>query len=302
MLRAVGALILLGCVLFGAAAAPAGAETPLCALAPQFNAALFAADAALGAAVVDVRSGRIWAGGQSGPYPVHSVVKVPIAVGYLSHKAGKGETLTEEEEEQLRGMVALSKNRDVDAFLQQFGGFPALQSLYEAWGLPDLAKLVHPYAWGRGRATPAQLARLFNAVATDERISEAVRQQLYESLRQADPTQVWGATIPPSAPAGWESLIKTGNYTIVLEWEEEEFEEEEEEPPLEIRMNSAALWLDGAGSPRYVIVVMQVSGHYWWLNERIQNRVGALLAEAVLQREFGQPPLLSPTCLKQVLS
>ena len=148
----------------------------------------------------------------------------------------------------------------------------------------------------------------------------------------------WGAMIPEGALSGWESLIKTGNYTIpaaenddsgsqsgsVLADADEAVEATEEEakeaadpelaenpeadlvrPRPVVRMNSAAIWLGPpwqGGQPRYVVTIMQESSLSWAGSRDLQNRIGEVLAHGIARRELGEWSQPSSHCLKRALS
>ena len=194
--------------------AQASAEAPLCALSPDFERQLLSTDAIVGAAVYDLRSGVIWSGGHSGPFAMHSVIKLPIAWAVLSDAYDHDRELTKLQRDALFYMVAWSQNPDVHTLLGMIGGLPGLTKYYERWGVPELVELTHHSRWGASQAAPVDLARLFAALAMSDAVPNQARSDGFSLLREVLDQQTWGATIPEHGLPGWESLIKTGNFTI----------------------------------------------------------------------------------------
>ena len=330
-----------------AMASPSSADAPLCALSSDFERQILSDDDAIvGAAVYDLRTGTIWSGGHSGPYALHSVIKPPIAWAVLSDAYDNERELTKPQRDALFYMVAWSQNPDVTTLLSMIGGLSGLTPYYERWGVPELIELTHRSRWGASRADPTQLARLFAALAMSDSIPDRARADGFELLRAVVDNHRWGAMVPERALPGWESLIKTGNFTLPeerdadpiakidprdyeserelladlrraeeqAETEEPKSETPEGETPLQsqasehrplVRMNSAAIWLAAAwqgGQPRYVVTIMQESFLSWSRSRQLQNRIGEILALAIVQRESGLSPSLSHACIKRALS
>ena len=220
------------------------------------------------------------------------------------------------------------------------GGLSGLTEYYERWGVPELVELTHRSRWGLSQAEPAQLARLYAALAMSDAVAPMVRAEGFELLRAVVDFHRWGATIPEGALSGWESLIKTGNYTIpapddddsssqfggvladaneavnanateeeALEAVDPELAEDAEtdsvKPRPVVRMNSAAIWLGPpwqGGQPRYVVTIMQESFLSWSGSRELQNRIGEVLAHGIARREAGESVLPSSHCIKRALS
>ena len=340
-MRRLTVLTLLPLVIWFAIARPAAADAPLCALSTDFQREVLNVDAVLGAAVYDLKTGTIWSGGHSGPYALHSVVKPPIAWAVLSDAYDEGRELTELQRDALFYMVAWSQNPDVLTLLSMIGGLPGLTEFYERWGVPELVELTHRSRWGASLAEPVHLARLFAALAMSESVPDDVRADGFDLLREVVDNHRWGATIPDRMLPGWESLIKTGNFTIPesedddpiakinprnyqdaallirdLQQAEAETEAEEEEgdTPLKsqagemralVRMNSAAIWLGPpwlGSEPRYVVTIMQESFIGWSGSRKLQNQIGEMLAHAIVERESGRWSRPTNHCLKRALS
>ncbi len=259
------------------------AEAPLCTLSSDFERQVLSNEAIVGAAVYDLQTGVIWSGGHSGPYALHSVIKPPIAWAVMSDAYDNERELTKVQRDALFYMVAWSQNPDVTTLLRMIGGLSGLTQYYERWGVPELVALTHRSRWGASLAEPVHLARLFAALAMSDAVPIGVRSDGFNLLRAVVDSHKWGATIPEAGLPGWESLIKTGNYTIPEEedadpiakinprdYEDErelladlrqaeaeaeaqaETDEAEGETPLKsqasdqrvlVRMNSAAIWL-----------------------------------------------------------
>lgn len=321
-------------------AQPASADAPLCALSSDFEREVLNVEAVVGAAVYDLQTGTIWSGGHSGPYALHSVIKPPIAWAVLSDAYDQGRELTKMQRDALFYMVAWSQNPDVLTLLSMIGGLSGLTEYYERWGVPELVELTHRSRWGASLAEPVHLARLFAALAMSETVPDDARADGFELLREVVDNHRWGATIPQSKLPGWESLIKTGNFTmpesededpiakinprnygdsalLILDLKEAEAEaaaEEEGDTPLLskaskvralVRMNSAAIWLapPSLGSePRYVVTIMQESFIGWVGSRKLQNQIGEILAHAIAQREAGQWSQPASHCIKRALS
>ena len=327
------------------ATSDAAADAPLCTLSSDFQREVLSNEAIVGAAVYDLQSGVIWSGGHSGPYALHSVIKPPIAWAVLSDAYDNERELTKLQRDALFYMVAWSQNPDVTRLLGMIGGLSGLTEFYERWGVPELVALTHRSRWGASQANPALLARLFAALAMSDSIPERVRADGFELLRAVVDSHRWGAMVPERELPGWESLIKTGNYTVPEEDDADpiakidprdddderelladlraaeaavaataDAEEPEAETPLVsqagedrvlVRMNSAAIWLAApwqGGQPRYVVTIMQESFLTWSGSRQFQNQLGAILANAIAQRESGlwsQPP---SHCIKRALS
>ena len=313
-MRVILSLVLIPLLCWGGLASHASANAPLCALAPDIDGPLFDANAAVGAAVYDLTSGTLWRGGQVGPYALHSVIKPPLAWAVLTDALEREEELTATEREALQQMVWWSSNNNVDEMIARIGGQRGLNSYYQRWGVTDLSALSHPYRWGFSRAEPAHLARLYAALAISDAVDRQVRTEGIALLRAVDHSQRWGATVLPASLSGWESLVKTGNFTLP---EPPDVEQSDERAPVDeagnstedqrsiVRMNSAAIWLaapEQGSLPRYVITIMQESELTWPASRQLQNELGALIAEAIGLRESGQSPQLADHCLKQALS
>ena len=192
----------------------ASADAPLCALSPDFERQVLRSDAVIGAAVYDLQTGTMWSGGHAGPYALHSVIKPPIAWAVLSDAYDNGRELTKLQRDALFYMVAWSQNPDVNTLLKMVGGLSGFKQYYERWGVPELIELTHRSRWGMSLAEPVHLARLFAALATSDSIPDDARSDGFALLRAVVDQHRWGAEIPPQALPGWESLIKTGNFTI----------------------------------------------------------------------------------------
>ena len=312
----------------------------MCALSSEFERELLSSEATVGAAVYDLRTGTIWSGGHSGPFALHSVIKPPIAWAVLSDADERGRELTTLQRQALFYMVAWSQNPEATRLLSMIGGLSGLTDYYERWGVPELVELTHRSRWGLSQAEPTQLARLYAALAMSDAVAPLVRAEGFELLRAVVDFHRWGAMIPEGSLAGWESLIKTGNYTIpavedddpspqfsgVLADADEAVEVAEEETgameaadpePVEdteadlvkprpvVRMNSAAIWLGPpwqGGQPRYVVTIMQESFLSWAGSRDLQNRIGEVLAQGIARRELGQWSQPSSHCLKRALS
>ena len=305
----------------------------MCALSSEFERELLSSEATVGAAVYDLRTGTIWSGGHSGPFALHSVIKPPIAWAVLSDADERGRELTTRQRQALLQMVAWSQNPETTRLLSMIGGLSGLTEYYERWGVPELVELTHRSRWGLSQAEPAQLARLYAALAMSDAVAPMVRAEGFALLRAVVDFHRWGATIPEGALSGWESLIKTGNYTIpaaedddsssqfggvladadeaVDATEEEALEEAEdaESDPIKprpvVRMNSAAIWLGPpwqGGQPRYVVTIMQESVLSWADSRELQNRIGKVLAHGIARREAGEWVLLADHCIKRALS
>ena len=340
-MRRLTVLTLLPLVIWFAIARPAAADAPLCALSTDFQREVLNVDAVLGAAVYDLKTGTIWSGGHSGPYALHSVVKPPIAWAVLSDAYDEGRELTELQRDALFYMVAWSQNPDVLTLLSMIGGLPGLTEFYERWGVPELVELTHRSRWGASLAEPVHLARLFAALAMSESVPDDVRADGFDLLREVVDNHRWGATIPERMLPGWESLIKTGNFTIPesedddpiakinprnyqdaallirdLQQAEAETEAEDEEGDTSlksqagemralVRMNSAAIWLGPpwlGSEPRYVVTIMQESFIGWSGSRKLQNQIGEMLAHAIVEREAGRWSRPTNHCLKRALS
>ncbi len=321
-------LVFVPFVLWAAMTDHTAAEAPLCTLSADFERQIFSAEAIIGAAVYDLQTGTIWTGGHPGPYAMHSVIKPPIAWAVLSDANDDGRQLNKQQLDALFYMVARSRNADVNMLLRMIGGLPGLSRYYEHWGVSELIELMHHSRWGAGRAEPAQLARLYAALAMSDSIPDDVRSQGLDLLRAVIDEQRWGAAIPERALPGWESLIKTGNYTIpesnetdmvvandssgdeeetkasVPEADEALPEAEAKKRQTLVRMNSAAIWLAPTWrgiQPRYVVAIMQESFLHWGSSRQLQDQIGAVLANAIVQRESGAWSQPAAHCIKQAL-
>ena len=331
-------LVSLSVLIWLGIASHTSAEAPLCALSSEFEREVLSGETTIGAAVYDLRTGTIWSGGHSGPFALHSVIKPPIAWAVLSDADERGRELTTRQRQALFHMVAWSQNPEATRLLSMIGGLPGLTEYYKRWGVPDLVELTHRSRWGLSQAEPAQLARLYAALAMSDAVAPMVRAEGFELLRAVVDFHRWGAMIPEGELSGWESLIKTGNYTIpaaedddsssqfggvladadeVVDAAEEETMEAADPEPVEdaeadlvrprpvVRMNSAAIWLGPpwqGGQPRYVVTIMQESVLSWARSRELQNRIGEVLAQGIARRELGQWSQPSSHCLKRALS
>lgn len=324
----------------------AAADAPLCAFSTQFEHRLLSSQAILGAAVYDLQSGVIWTGGHPGPYALHSVVKPPIAWALLTDANERDRELTDLQRKAMFYMVAWSQNPDVNTLLSLIGGLQGMNEYYERWGVPELVPLQHHKRWGSGLAQPDHLARLYAALAKSEEVPDSVRSEGFDLLREVVENHIWGASIPAGNLHGWESLIKTGNFTIpghldqdpaprsqpilpppkadnsdpTASATEAESADNRHNAPTNtvlqqqgtakktratVRMNSAAIWLEpisSGGRPRYIVAIMQESFLSWSHSRKLQNEIGRILADAIIQREQGEWSRPSDHCLKRALS
>ena len=139
------------------------------------------------------------------------------------------------------------------------------------------------FSWGRGRGRPADVAATFAVLATAADISPAVREDGFELLRNVIDAQRWGAADPPAALHGWSALVKTGQFV---------------QPREGLRFNSAAIWLDAAGHPRYIVAIMAAEQRDWGVTIQRQDLIGAAIGAAIAAREMGgasPPAVCSPT-------
>ncbi len=132
-------------------------------------------------------------------------------------------------------------------------------------------------------------------------------------------------TIPPSQDQDAEAADSSDSLDAAGSNDAPDEAQEPDEPPEEredeagatlapgepsaarplVRMNSAAIWLSPpwqGSQPRYVITLMQESFRTWPGSLEFQNRIGRLLAEAVVQREASVWALPSSSCLKRALA
>ena len=220
-----------------------------------------------GAAIIDLRSGRRWLGGSAAPRPIRSVVKAPLALAAITQAERDGTLEDPELAEQTRQAVAHGGNDAATALYDQIGGSAGLADLYLTLGLPRLADQLHPWAWGLAQANPADLADLAAAFAASPNISETARQRILALMLETDPRLHWGAI---SAPENWQLAVRTGLF----------YEED-----AGLHLNSAALWLDPAGAPRYAIAIITHDDHLGrpasW---NCQYNVGRAISEALAQR------------------
>ena len=295
-----------------------GSALPLCHLTSGFGGVVGAStmeEVAVGASVVDLRSGERWSGGIDDPFAMHSVIKPAIAAAVLQESYEQGRALSGIEGAALRQMVAQSANGVVWMLLGLIGEMEGLGGFYRRWGVPELVELLKD-RWGSSRATPSHLASLYAAIASGEGVPLAARGQLFSLLDQVGEAQIWGARIPEEALPGWESLIKTGNYSLGATLTDGSVRDDRTtvDTPLGgdvfrgrvlLRMNSAAIWLSEpwrGGEARYVVAIMLEGYGSWHEAERLHEEVGELLAEALVRREGGEQGVASGACLRWLLS
>ena len=315
----------------------ASADAPLCLLAPDFEPQSIQRGTMLGAAVFELDTQTLWAGGVGGPYSMHSMVKPPIAWALMTDAYERDRELTRLQRDAVFYMIAWSQNADVSRLLGMIGGLAGLNDYYERWGVPKLAALQHGERWGSGRAEPVDLARLYAALAVSPETPEPVRADGFDLLRAVVDEHIWGASIPERRLVGWESLIKTGNFTLpelgdqdanagidprdpdagpilrerdVAVEAAEASDADSPEPEMAddeevvVRMNSAAIWLEApwlGGRPRYVVAIMLESSSTWPRSRAVQNEVGTTIGNAIADRLLGiaEPP--TAHCLKRAL-
>ena len=277
------------------------ASTPLCVLSDEFNQEVFASDARIGAVVLDLESDSVWLGGDRGTFPIHSLIKPPLAWAVMSRAEYEQRALTEREQRDLLQMVAYSENEDVGRYLRAVGG--GLSGYYELWGVPELTPNTDPMDWGRSRVSALDIARLYAALATSDEVSADVRQQGFDLLRQVVPEQRWGALVSALSDdrlSDWESLVKMGAFLLPDPDDPETFNQ-----PARTRMHSVAIWLtppEQGSQPRYVAAVLIETPQIWNDSVLLQNRIGALIANAIADRVLGETRQISPACLRQALS
>ena len=244
-------------------------ERPLCELSNHAAALVYRTPARIGVAVADLVDGRLWVGGDTEPFALHSVAKVPIAWLTLTVAESRGETLSPEMADQLRQMIAWSRNDAVPVLLAYAGGLPALRDLYAQLGLDGMVAHFDDYRWGRGAGAAADVAAAYAQLAISDAIPATVREQGFALLDGVVPEQRWGATSPPPALRGWSALVKTGQFEI---------------PEEGLRINSAAIWLDQWRHPRYAVAIMSAEHRYWGVGIERSNQIGAAVATAIHAR------------------
>ena len=246
------------------------AERPLCDLSNEAQALVNRTGARIGVAVADLAAGELWTGGDRGTFALHSVAKAPIAWMTLAAAEARGEPLTARLADQMRQMISWSSNTAVPLLLEYAGGLEALREFYDSLHLESLVANFNDYSWGRGRGTPSDVAAAYGQLAASGRFSTAVRERGLALLEGVAAEQRWGATTAPLR--GWRALVKTGQFAIEDEG---------------LRLNSAAIWLDEWGRPRYVVVIMAANQRHWGLTMERQTRIGDAIAAGVGARERG---------------
>lgn len=246
------------------------AERPLCDLSNEAQALVNRTGARIGVAVADLAAGELWTGGDRGTFALHSVAKAPIAWMTLAAAEARGEPLTARLADQMRQMISWSSNTAVPLLLEYAGGLEALREFYDSLHLESLVANFNDYSWGRGRGTPSDVAAAYGQLAASGRFSTAVRERGLALLEGVAAEQRWGATTAPLR--GWRALVKTGQFAIENEG---------------LRLNSAAIWLDEWGRPRYVVVIMAANQRHWGLTMERQTRIGDAIAAGVGVRERG---------------
>ena len=225
----------------------------------------------IGVAAIDLVDGQLWVGGDAGTFALHSVAKAPIAWLTLDAAERRGEALSATLEFKLQQMIAWSDNEAVPLMLEYIGGLPALDEFYRAHALDGMVEHFDEFSWGRGRGRPADVATTFAVLATADEISASVRENGFELLRHVIDAQRWGADDPPAALHGWSALVKTGQFVQRREG---------------LRLNSAAIWLDAVGHPRYVVAIMAAEQTEWGISLQRQDLIGAAIGAAIAAREM----------------
>ena len=263
----------------GGASAAWSAARPLRRLSVAADDALTTActDTEAGAAIIDLRSGRRWLGGSAALRPIRSVVKAPLALAAIIQAERDGTLDDPELAEQTQEAVAHGDNDAATALYDRIDGSAGLADLYLSLDLPRLADQLHPWAWGLAQANPADLADLAAAFAASPNISELARQRILDLMLETDQRLRWGAG---AVPEGWQLAVRTGLFY------EEDFYEED----AGLHLNSAALWLDPAGAPRYAIAIITHDDR----RERTaswncQYHVGRAISRALSQRSAIAP-------------
>ena len=258
----------------GGTSAAWSAARPLRRLSVAADDALTTActDTEAGAAIIDLRSGRRWLGGSTAPRPIRSVVKAPLALAAIIQAERDGTLDDPELAEQTQEAVAHGDNDAATALYDRIDGSAGLADLYLSLDLPRLADQLHPWAWGLAQANPADLADLAAAFAASPNISELARQRILDLMLETDQRLRWGAG---AVPEGWQLAVRTGLF----------YEED-----AGLHLNSAALWLDPAGAPRYAIAIITHDDR----RERTaswncQYHVGRAISRALSQRSAIAP-------------
>lgn len=246
------------------------AERPLCDLSNQAQALVNRTGGRIGVAVADLPMGELWIGGDRGAFALHSVAKAPIAWMTMAAAEARGETLTALLADQMRQMISWSSNTAVPLLLDYVGGLDTLRDFYDSLHLESLVANFNDHSWGRGRGTPSDVASAYGQLAASEHFSTAVRERGLALLEGVAAAQRWGGTTAPLR--GWRTLVKTGQFSIKSEG---------------LRLNSAAIWLDEWGRPRYVVVIMAANQRHYGLTMQRQTAIGAAIAAGVGVRERG---------------
>lgn len=235
-------------------------QRPLADLSVEAVTYLAGREGSISVAVLDLGSGDAYSFEAGQRHVVASIFKLPLLLAVLERVEVSGVELTRVREEQTLAMIAWSANLSTDALIDWLGGFEQVQAYLDGLGV-GAPWIVVDESWGQTSSGALDIAALFAELGAGPRISEAMRERVFDLLALVVPEQRWGVSSGFDAPDGeGDVALKNGWYPGDEGW----------------RVNSAGIVRDGEGVPRYVIVVMT--------GEQPEFEYGVETVEAVSRR------------------
>jgi hypothetical protein len=146
---------------------------------------------------------RAWGWRRQRTFPMASLVKPMLLVGYLSRRDVRRRPLRDPERALLRPMIRRSDNAAAGAVLARVGA-GGLRRVARRAGMRRFTPVLHP--WGLSRTSAGDQTRLFLRI--DRLMPRRHRRFGMHLLRTITPPQRWG--IARVRPPGWRMYFKGG--------------------------------------------------------------------------------------------
>jgi len=235
---------------------------PLSTLSPEAVAYVASLHVPVGIAVVVPERGAVYVENGDQPFPLASVVKVPILLTAMDKAIREDRALTGYELRLIEKMITLSDNDAAIALWEEVGGVEGVRDYLRSAGL-DGFELYDQ--WGASSATAREVALLLDRLTAGELLNEPSRAIAMDLMTRVDTSQRWGVTEGVSSPFGRATIgVKNGWYPDDDGW----------------WVNSAG-FVSSTGGPSYTIAILsaeQPSLEYGvWVIERIAYLINAKL-------------------------
>lgn len=196
---------------------------------------------AAGVAVLVPGEDTVYVANAETPFPMASLVKVPVMLTALHQAKADARPIGEEEHELLRRMIAISDNDATSLMWERVGGGAAVAEYLRGIEVEGIGP-VSGGAWGDTQATALGVVRLFHALAEGRAVDRGQQQYALELFSEVIEAHRWGvsAGVETQGADGARVLAKNGWYPAEDGW----------------WVNSGGVVLGPDGRLRYVLAVM----------------------------------------------